>query len=85
MGALLALPIVQERCGVGNIAERSRLQILQILFPKQLALLFDTASEVYREDEVAVIFVGFAFFVVAKKIVATEITAALGAEGIAIG
>lgn len=85
MGALLTLPIVQERCGVGNVAERSRLQILQILFPKQLALLFDTASEIHREDEVAVIFVGFAFFVVAKKIVAAEITAALGAEGIAIG
>ena len=85
MGALLALPVVQKRGGVRGVAERSRGEIFEILFPNFLSLLLYAAAEVYREDKVIVILEASRFFVIEKEVVAVKGRALLIAEGVAEG
>jgi len=85
MRTLLALPVMQKRGGVGRVAQRSRGEIFEVLFPNLLSLLLYSAAEVYREDKVVVVFKASRFLVKEKEVVAVKGRAFLVAEGVAEG
>jgi len=85
VGALLTLPVMQERRGVGNVAQRPRLEVFEVLFPKLLSLLLHAAAEVHREEKIIVVAVAALLFVIIKEGVAVEVRAPSLSEGVAVG